>query len=118
MNKQLYILWAFTAGVLNNFVQGQAAGLTTQPFTGPLSFRRGTDDIKLVHCDYDRPGTATVEMPDGGRDTVQLADGELGQLVTNYGRATGQRIELPPLVGYGEETQAASAGAGHGNAHP
>lgn len=106
MNKLTYIFWAFVAGVLNNYVL-----TTTSPAAEPLSFRRGTDDIKLVHCDTNKPGFATVELPDGNRDTSLLAEGEWGQLVTNYGRATGQQIELAPVMGFGEE-KATAAGAG------
>ena len=109
MNKQLYILWAFAAGLLNNHVL--TASSPTNP--SPLAFRRGTDEFKLIHCDTAKPGWVTYEMPDGNRDTQLLADGELGQLVTNYARATGVQIELPPLMGYGDETQASAAAAGY-----
>lgn len=108
MNKQLHILWAMVATLFNNHV-------TTEP-AKPLAFRRGHDEMKLVVCDYEKPGWAAFTTPEGETKRELLADADLGQLVTAYGRATGTQIELPPLLGYGDEqTQAAGAGYGQSN---
>jgi hypothetical protein len=106
MNKLTYILWAAFSTFANNHV-------LSVPQT-PLSFKRGTDEHRLVHCDYERPGWATFESPTGQRLTEQLADGDVGQLVVAYGNATGTKIELPPIMG---QEQADAAGAGSGS-HP
>lgn len=112
--KQIAILWAFAASQLNNHVLSAPSR--------PLAFKRGADDYTLIHLDYENPGRATFATPTGERLTEQLAEAEVGQLCVAYGRETGVRVEMPPLVGYGEtqgqataaNTTAANAATGGG----
>lgn len=109
MNKLPFILWAMVVTLFNNHVKTEPAK--------PLTFRRGADEMTLITCDYEQPGRATFTTPEGERKRELLADSDVGQLVTSYGRATGVQIELPPLLGYGDE-QAHAAGAGGGYGAP
>jgi hypothetical protein len=109
--KLNYLLWAFFSALANNHVLAEPSK--------PLAFRRGRDENRLIHCQYDKPGWATYETPTGERTTELLADGDVGQLVVAYGDATGTRIEFPAVMAdaaaQGAE-HAASAAAGFG--HP
>ena len=109
MNKLTYVLWAFVSTVLNDFV-------LTKP-DAPLTFRRGRDEFRLIHCDDARPGWATYQTPDGAKETTQLADGEVGQPVTGWGNSSGLRIELPAEMPgdtpYAQERVAATGAGGY-----
>ena len=108
------MLWAAVSGLVNNL--GNKAAVT-----GPVTFRRGTDLNAVLFCDPDHPGRVKFTTPTGEGRTEDLVEAEIGQLLVSYGTATGNRIELPPLMGYGGQAERAAGAAAvypSGTGHP
>jgi hypothetical protein len=106
--KLTLTLWAFLAGVLNKHTEGASTAVRES-----IGFRRGSDAMTLVNCDPSKVGLVIYQAPTGENRTEELAEAEVGQLIKAFGYATDTNFDLPPMLGYGDETQANAAAAGY-----